>query len=103
MVPCTGRVDIRHILNAIEKGVDGIFLSGCLTGDCHYISGNKKAAKRIEYAKKLLNEIGIEHERINIFYNSSAMGPQFAQTCKEFTETIRSLGPIYKAGMKSVT
>jgi F420-non-reducing hydrogenase iron-sulfur subunit len=95
MVPCTGRVDIKHILHAIEIGVDGVFLSGCLIGDCHYISGNQKATKRIAYAKKLVKQMGIEPERVEIFYNSSAMGPQFAETCRKFTDTIRALGPVY--------
>jgi coenzyme F420-reducing hydrogenase delta subunit len=96
MVPCTGRVDIAHLLHAIEKGADGVFLSGCLLGDCHYLSGNQKATKRVFYVKKVLSEIGLEPERVEIFYNSSAMGPQFAETCREFTERIRQLGPIFK-------
>jgi len=96
MVPCTGRVDIKHVLSAIEMGADGVFLSGCLIGDCHYISGNIKAAKRIAHAKRLIEEVGIEPERVEIFYNAASMGPQFAQTCIKFTETIRALGPIYK-------
>jgi F420-non-reducing hydrogenase iron-sulfur subunit len=96
MVPCTGRVDIKHVVNAIEIGADGVFLSGCLIGDCHYISGNIKATKRIAYAKKLLEEIGIEPERVEMFYNAASMGPQFAQTCIKFTETIRALGPVYQ-------
>ncbi len=95
MVPCTGRVDIIHVLNAIEKGADGVFLSGCLIGDCHYISGNIKAAKRIAYTKKLIEEAGIEPGRVEIFYNAASMGPQFAETCRKFTETIRALGPVY--------
>ena len=95
MVPCTGRIDIHHILHAFEAGADGVFLSGCLIGDCHYVSGNEKAAKRVAYAKRLLEEIGVEPERLEIYYNSSAMGPQFAETCRTFTERIRQLGPTY--------
>jgi F420-non-reducing hydrogenase iron-sulfur subunit len=95
MVPCTGRVDVIHILNAFEEGVDGVFLSGCLIGDCHYLTGNVRATKKVALAKKLLQESGIEPERVEIYYNSSAMGPQFAQTCRDFTEKIRKLGPIY--------
>jgi len=96
MVPCTGRVDIKHILSALEMGADGVFLSGCLIGDCHYISGNMKAAKRIAHIKRLIKEVGIEPERVEMFYNAASMGPQFAETCRKFTETIRTLGPIYK-------
>lgn len=100
MVPCTGRIGIINILKAIEAGADGVFLSGCLIGDCHYVSGNQKATGRVAYAKKLFSEIGIEPERVGIYYNSAAMGPQFAQTCIEFTEKIRELGPIYSVGNK---
>jgi len=99
LVPCTGRVDIKHVLHALEKGADGVFLSGCLIGDCHYIEGNIKAAKRMAYAKKLVEAAGIEPERVEMFYNAASMGPQFAETCIKFTETIRALGPIYKPGM----
>lgn len=97
MVPCTGRIGVTNILKAIEAGADGVFLSGCLIGDCHYVSGNKKAVNRVAYAKKLFEEIGIEPERVEIYFNSAAMGPQFAETCINFTETIRKLGPLYEA------
>ncbi|MBF0550741.1 MAG: hydrogenase iron-sulfur subunit [Deltaproteobacteria bacterium] len=96
LVPCTGRVDILHLLRALETGVDGVFISGCLLGDCHYVNGNYKATKRMAYTKKILSEIGMEPERVEMYYNSSAMGPQFAQTCRDFTERIRGLGPIYR-------
>jgi F420-non-reducing hydrogenase iron-sulfur subunit len=95
MVPCTGRVDILHLLRALEDGADGVLLSGCLIGDCHYISGNEKATRRVAAVKRTLEEIGVEPERVEIYYNSSAMGPQFAETCREFTERIRALGPMY--------
>jgi len=94
MVPCTGRMDILHILKAVEGGADGILVSGCLPGDCHYISGNEKAAKRIAYTKKLFEEIGIEPERVEIYFNSSGMGPQFANMCRAFTEKVKEIGPL---------
>ena len=96
MIPCTGRIDILHLLHAFEKGADGVLISGCLMGDCHYVSGNKKATKRIAYVKKVLDEIGIEPERIEIYYNSSAMGPQFAGSCREFTKRILEIGSIFE-------
>jgi coenzyme F420-reducing hydrogenase delta subunit len=95
-VPCTGRVAIKHILNAIENGADGVFLSGCLLGDCHYVSGNEMATTLIKYVKKLFIDMGIEPERVNMYYNSASMGPQFAETCRTFTEIIRRLGPVYQ-------
>jgi F420-non-reducing hydrogenase iron-sulfur subunit len=94
-IPCTGRVDIIHVLNAIEKGADGVFLSGCEIDGCHFISGNIKAAKRITRVKRILEDVGIEPARVEMFYNAASMGPQFAETCIKFTETIRALGPIY--------
>lgn len=96
-VPCTGRVDTLHMLRAFEDGADGVFISGCLLGDCHYLKGNYKCAARVEHAKKILEGIGIDPQRLEMFYNSSAMGPQFAQTCIDFTERIRALGPLYGA------
>jgi len=96
MIPCTGRIDVVHLLHALEKSSDGVFISGCLIGDCHYISGTEKATRRVAYVKKVLEEIGIESERVEIYYNSSAMGPQFAETCREFTERIRLIGPIFR-------
>lgn len=92
-VPCTGRVDVLHLLKAIEHGADGVFVSGCLLGDCHYLAGNYRATKRMAYVKDLLGKIGINPERAEMFYNSSAMGPQFAQCCRDFSERIRKLGP----------
>ena len=94
-IPCAGRIDIQHILRAFEAGADGVFISGCLLGDCHYLTGNYKATRRVECAKKILEQIGVEPERLEIFYNSSAMGPDFARTCRTFTERITQLGPIY--------
>jgi F420-non-reducing hydrogenase iron-sulfur subunit len=92
-VPCTGRVDIIHLLKAMEKGADGAFVSGCLLGDCHYLSGNSRAKKRVAYVKELLGKIGMDPDRVEMVFNSSAMGPQFAQCCRDFTERIRKLGP----------
>jgi coenzyme F420-reducing hydrogenase delta subunit len=92
-VPCTGRVDILHMLKPFEDGADGVFLSGCLLDDCHYRTGNFKATRRVVYAKSLLQQLGIEPERLEMYYNSSAMGPQFAKTCCDFTARIKDLGP----------
>lgn len=98
MVPCTGRVDILHMLRPLEDGVDGVLLSGCLPGDCHYRDGNLKAAKRVAHVKGVMATLGIDPQRLEMFHNSSAMGPQFAQTCREFTNRITNLGPIFGTG-----
>ena len=92
-VPCTGRVDIIHLLNAIEDGADGVYVAGCLEGECHYISGNLKAKRKVEYVKKTLEEIGVEPERVEMYNLSSAQGARFAEIANEMVESIRKLGP----------
>lgn len=92
-MPCTGRVDVTHLLRSFEKGVDGVYVAGCLEGECHFMSGNLKARARVDYVQKTLAEIGIEPERIEMFNLSSAMGGRFAEIAEEMTERIRELGP----------
>lgn len=92
-VPCTGKVDVIHIMRAFQKGADGVYVAGCLEGDCHFKNGNIKALKRVEYAKKLLDEVGIGGDRLEMINMSAGMGGVFARTATEFTEKIRSFGP----------
>jgi len=92
-VPCSGRVDIIHLLRAIEDGVDGVYVAGCLEGECHFMTGNLKAKKRVQYVKKVLEEIGIEPERVEMFNLSSGEGPKFAEIAREMYERIKTLGP----------
>ncbi len=99
-LPCTGTVDAIHLLKAFEDGADAVFVAGCLEGECHYLEGNLRARKRIEYVKKLLTEVGIEPERIEMFNLSSAMGGRFAEIVEEMTEKVTKLGPTYKNEQK---
>lgn len=92
-VPCTGKVGIKHIMLALQKGADGVYVAGCLEGDCHFKNGNIKAARRVERAKKILDEIGIEKERVEMVTMSAGMGNDFARVAAEITEKIRKLGP----------
>jgi coenzyme F420-reducing hydrogenase delta subunit len=92
-VPCTGRVDILSVLKAFEAGVDGVYLAGCLEGECHFLKGNLRAKKRVKYLKELLKEVGIEPERVEMYNLSAAQGQRFAQIANEMTEKIRALGP----------
>ena len=92
-VPCTGRVDIIHLLNAIEDGADGVYVAGCLEGECHYIAGNLKAKRKVAYVKNVMTEIGIEPERVEMFNLSSAQGARFAEIADEMAERIQGLGP----------
>jgi len=92
-VPCSGKVGAIHIMRALEKGADGVYVAGCLEGDCHFKDGNVKAAKRVSQVKKMLDEIGIGGERVEMITMSAGMGERFAKTASEFTEKIRELGP----------
>jgi F420-non-reducing hydrogenase iron-sulfur subunit len=92
-VPCTGRVDITHLLKAIEDGADGVYVAGCLEGECHFLTGNFKAKKRVQYVKKVLEELGIEPERVEMFNLSAGEGPRFAEIAREMVERVKALGP----------
>jgi len=92
-VPCTGKVDIIHILRSFEKGADGVYVVGCMEGDCRFNNGNIRAKKRVAQAKKILDTIGIGGERVQMFNLSSAEGPKFAQYAVEMTDKIKKLGP----------
>lgn len=92
-VPCSGKVDALHIARAFEKGADGVYVAGCLEGDCHFRNGNVRAGRRVAFMKKYLEEIGIESERLEMITMSAGMGHRFAQTATEITEKMRKLGP----------
>jgi F420-non-reducing hydrogenase iron-sulfur subunit len=92
-LPCSGRVDVRMLLEAFEKGADGVYVAGCLEGDCHYLKGNYRAKKRVALAKQLLEEAGVGGDRLEMYNMSAAMGPRFAEVAREMTERIRKLGP----------
>ena len=92
-VPCTGRVDILLILSAFESGVDGVYLAGCLEGECHFLRGNLRAKKRVQYVKGLLEEVELGGARLEMYNMSSAQGQRFAEVAREMTEKIRALGP----------
>ena len=92
-VPCTGKVDVIHILRALEKGADGACVIGCLEGECHFNTGNLMAKRRVEQAQKILETIGVGGERAQMYNLSSSEGPRFAQYASEITEKIKALGP----------
>lgn len=92
-LPCTGKADIIYILKAFENGVDGVFVAGCLEGSCHFQVGNLRAKKRVQYLKKLLQEIGIEPERVEMYNLSAAQAPRFVEIVNDMIEKIKKLGP----------
>lgn len=93
-VMCSGRVDPTFILRAFAMGVDGVFIGGCHPGDCHYIEGNHKARRMVALTKLLLQDLGIEPERLRLEWISASEGARFAQVISDFTKTIKELGPI---------
>lgn len=93
MLPCTGKIDLLFLLQTFEAGADAVFVSGCHEGDCHYVSGNLFARKRVERVKEILQEVGLEPERVEMFHVSASEGPQFAAIVREMTERAYRLGP----------
>lgn len=101
-LPCTGKLDVIHIMKAFEEGADGVFVAGCLEGNCHFDKGNLYAKKRVYMAKKMLREVGLEPERVEMFNLSASEGPRFAEIAKIMVERVRRLGPTpVMNGMKS--
>lgn len=97
-------MDIIHILRALEDGADGVYVAGCLEGECHFQTGNLKAKKRVQYVKGLLRDLGIEPERVEMYNMSASQGPRFVEVAKEMVERIEKLGPsILKEKEKKVT
>ena len=92
-MPCTGRVDIIHLLKAFEAGADAVLVVGCLEGECHYLMGNIRAKKRVNKVKKDLVPMGLEPERLEMFNLSSSEGPKFAALAKEMVARALKLGP----------
>jgi F420-non-reducing hydrogenase iron-sulfur subunit len=93
-VMCSGRVHPAHILEAFKDGADGVLVAGCHTpNDCHYISGNFKAQRRVAMVKKLMEQLGIDPARLRLEWISAAEGEKFAKTIREMTEDLKKLGP----------
>jgi F420-non-reducing hydrogenase iron-sulfur subunit len=101
-IPCTGRMSPKFILSALRSGADGILVSGCHPGDCHYLSGNLMARRRFILFKKLLEYIGIEEDRLHLSWISAAEGERFAEVIKGVTESVRALGPSQKLNKKII-
>lgn len=93
-VMCSGRVDPTFILKALADGADGVLVAGCHPGDCHYSEGNYRAQRRYPLLTNLLDQFGIEPERVRLEWISASEGDRFAQVVREMTETVRALGPL---------
>jgi coenzyme F420-reducing hydrogenase delta subunit len=92
-LPCTGKVDPLYILKAFEDGADGVYVVGCPVGNCHHVRGNERAYARIQRTKRMLDDVGLGGERLDMFFVSGGMGVTFADSAKEMTARVRALGP----------
>jgi coenzyme F420-reducing hydrogenase delta subunit len=91
--PCTGRLETEYFIKAFENGADGVFVAGCLEGGCHFTSGNLYARRRTEYMREMLEEMGLEKERLRMVNVPASGGRTLASLITDMVETIRKLGP----------
>jgi F420-non-reducing hydrogenase iron-sulfur subunit len=91
--PCTGRLEVEYYMKALENGADGVLVAGCLEGGCHFIDGNLYAKKRVNAIRILLDECGINKERLRMVNISAAMAPDLVRTINDMVATIKELGP----------
>ena len=92
-VMCTGRVDPLFIMKAFQDGADGVLISGCHFGDCHYLEGNYKAAKRMFLVKTVLKNIGLNDKRLRMTFVSASEGAKWATVIEDVVKTVKELGP----------
>ena len=100
-VMCSGRVDPTFVLKAFQLGADGVLVCGCHPGDCHYSEGNYKAARRMPLLRKLLEQFGIEPERLRLDWVSASEGERLAAIVKEMTGQVIELGPLRRSSEPS--
>jgi F420-non-reducing hydrogenase iron-sulfur subunit len=92
-VMCTGMVDPKYIIKAFLEGADGVLVSGCRPGDCHYINGNFKARRRIKLLKEILPQFGFDQQRLRLTWIGASDGILFAEIMRELVSQIKALGP----------
>ena len=92
-MPCTGKTDVRYLLEAFEQGADGVYIVACPIGNCHHVRGNERGRARMQRTKKILDEIGLGGERLDMFFMSGSQAQAYANAAKTMTERVRKLGP----------
>jgi len=92
-VMCSGRVNPQFVLKALQEGADGVLVSGCHPGDCHYIEGNYHARRKLTLLHDLMDFVGVESERFQVSWVSASEGQKFAEVVTRFTKRIKELGP----------
>ena len=91
---CSGRMDPTFVLKALAGGADGVLITGCHPGECHYLEQNYKALRRVAMTKLMLKQFGVEPERVKLVWASAAEGVRFADEVSKMVEQIRALGPL---------
>ena len=93
-VMCSGRVNPLFVMNALQQGADGVLISGCHPGDCHYMSGNYYARRRFNLMRNFLEYLGVEPERVRMSWVSASEGAKWKEVVEEVTEEVRKIGPM---------
>ncbi len=101
-VPCSGRINPMYIVKALQEGIDGVLVSGCHPGDCHYISGNLVARRKFALLKDFLGRLGIEPERVQFSWVSASEGSRFAELIEKVVDDVKKLGPGRKLVKKAL-
>ncbi len=92
-MPCTARLDINFILKALQEGADGVLIVGCHPGDCAYKTGNLGAERRVRFARELVDQLGLNKDRVKMVFVSAAEGDKFATEVNKFADEVRKIGP----------
>jgi F420-non-reducing hydrogenase iron-sulfur subunit len=93
-VMCSARVEPQFVLKALREGADGVLIAGCHPGECHYVDGNIKALRRYELLKRMLKQLGVEEERVQLVWAAASEGNVLADAVNRMTEQLRALGPL---------
>jgi F420-non-reducing hydrogenase iron-sulfur subunit len=90
---CSGRVDPTFVLRALQEGADGVLIAGCHPGDCHFIAGNEKAARRYAVLSRMLRQVGLEPERVRLEWISASEGEKFGKVIRSMVQDLKRVGP----------
>ncbi|MBF8255749.1 MAG: methyl-viologen-reducing hydrogenase subunit delta [Anaerolineales bacterium] len=92
-LPCTGKTDVQYLLDAFEQGADAVLVVGCSLGNCHHVRGNERGRARVARARAILKQIGLEPERLEMYFVSGGMGATFARIAQGMTARAAAFGP----------
>jgi coenzyme F420-reducing hydrogenase delta subunit len=99
---CTGMVDPKYVIKSLLSGADGVLISGCHPGDCHYQNGNYKARRRVRLLNEILSQFGIDRRRVRLTWVGASEGQEFAATVNNFINDLRELGPLDSRGLAAL-